>query len=174
MCNRCPSYRYRCGTPVSRAGYPGTVCPVRYPGLPTDPLAPMDNTVRGPPPPPLGPLPQEVLMLEWIDDVHLLETQAWGAPINYEIAAPLLRDAVASLTAAAGRGEGGAAGGAAARLGGGGAAGGAGPRFLSLIMRTMIKAPSAPPRCTKCWCIVFLATQGVASSARPRAHAQTG
>ncbi|KAG2436537.1 hypothetical protein HYH02_011475 [Chlamydomonas schloesseri] len=45
--------------------------------------------------------PQEAMQLEWVDDIHLLETQAWGADINYQIAAPLLRDAALSLKAAA-------------------------------------------------------------------------
>ncbi|GLC49087.1 hypothetical protein PLESTB_000181100 [Pleodorina starrii] len=45
--------------------------------------------------------PEEVLMLEWVDDIHLLETQSYGAAINYDIAAPLLRDATEALRAAA-------------------------------------------------------------------------
>ncbi|KAG2443864.1 hypothetical protein HXX76_002207 [Chlamydomonas incerta] len=45
--------------------------------------------------------PQEAMQLEWVDDVHLLETQSWGADINYRIAAPLLRDAALSLRGAA-------------------------------------------------------------------------
>ncbi|PNW73688.1 hypothetical protein CHLRE_13g568600v5 [Chlamydomonas reinhardtii] len=45
--------------------------------------------------------PQEAMQLEWVDDIHLLETQSWGADINYRIAAPLLRDAALSLKGAA-------------------------------------------------------------------------
>ncbi|EFJ49629.1 hypothetical protein VOLCADRAFT_104207 [Volvox carteri f. nagariensis] len=45
--------------------------------------------------------PEEVMMLEWVDDIHLLETQSYGATINYEIAAPLLHDATEALKAAA-------------------------------------------------------------------------
>lgn len=44
---------------------------------------------------------QEVALLNYIDDVHLLETQSYGASINYEIAAPLLADLVAALQQAA-------------------------------------------------------------------------
>eukprot|EP00198_Chlamydomonas_reinhardtii_P004373 XP_001693709.1 predicted protein [Chlamydomonas reinhardtii] len=43
--------------------------------------------------------PQEAMQLEWVDDIHLLETQSWGADINYRIAAPLLRDAALLLFA---------------------------------------------------------------------------
>ncbi len=35
---------------------------------------------------------QDRRVLEWLDDVGLLEAQGWGAEINYRIAAPLLRD----------------------------------------------------------------------------------
>ncbi|GIM03204.1 hypothetical protein Vretimale_8003 [Volvox reticuliferus] len=52
--------------------------------------------------------PEEVLMLEWVDDIHLLETQSYGATINYEIAAPLLRDMTETLREAAGTMPGGA------------------------------------------------------------------
>ncbi|KAG2495101.1 hypothetical protein HYH03_006711 [Edaphochlamys debaryana] len=45
--------------------------------------------------------PEEAVLLEWVEDVHLMETQSWGAPINYQIAAPLLRDAALALRQAA-------------------------------------------------------------------------
>ncbi|KXZ41450.1 hypothetical protein GPECTOR_462g371 [Gonium pectorale] len=59
---------------------------------------------------------EDALLLEWVDDVHLLETQSYGAPINWQIAAPLLRDAAASLRAAAETRPGAAEGAPAARL----------------------------------------------------------
>ncbi|GAX82686.1 hypothetical protein CEUSTIGMA_g10112.t1 [Chlamydomonas eustigma] len=42
-------------------------------------------------------LPSEVSLLEWMDDVDLLENHGYGASINYQMAAPLLGDLVASL-----------------------------------------------------------------------------
>ena len=36
--------------------------------------------------------PNEVAMLEWMDDVSLMEGHAYGSKINYEIASPLLYD----------------------------------------------------------------------------------
>lgn len=39
--------------------------------------------------------------MEWIEDVRLIETQSYGAAINYQIAAPLLADMLGSLKRAA-------------------------------------------------------------------------
>lgn len=44
---------------------------------------------------------QEMLLLEWVDDIHMIETQSYGAAINYNIAAPLLHDITESLKQAA-------------------------------------------------------------------------
>lgn len=41
--------------------------------------------------------PTEVALLEWMDDVGLYEQHGYGAPINYEIATPLLADLVKTL-----------------------------------------------------------------------------
>lgn len=36
--------------------------------------------------------PKEVAMLEWMDDVSLMEGHGYGSKLNYEIASPLLYD----------------------------------------------------------------------------------
>lgn len=41
--------------------------------------------------------PEEMALLEWVTDVSLLESLAWGSHINYAIAAPLLQDLRNSL-----------------------------------------------------------------------------
>jgi hypothetical protein len=45
--------------------------------------------------------PQDILLLEWLEDVRLYEVQGYGAAINYQIAAPLLADVAAALVSAA-------------------------------------------------------------------------
>jgi hypothetical protein len=35
--------------------------------------------------------------LEWLDDVDLMESHAWGSEVNYRMAAPLLQDLRATL-----------------------------------------------------------------------------
>jgi hypothetical protein len=40
---------------------------------------------------------QELALLEWLDDVELLESHSWGSAVNYKIAAPLLADLRATL-----------------------------------------------------------------------------
>lgn len=45
--------------------------------------------------------PEELSVLEWVTDVSLLESLAWGSHINYAIAAPLLQDLRESLQTAA-------------------------------------------------------------------------
>ncbi|KAF6248610.1 histidine phosphatase superfamily [Scenedesmus sp. NREL 46B-D3] len=42
-----------------------------------------------------------VMLLEWLEDVRLYETQGYGAEVNYGIAAPLLSDIASALTSAA-------------------------------------------------------------------------
>ncbi|WIA34254.1 hypothetical protein OEZ86_012605 [Tetradesmus obliquus] len=43
----------------------------------------------------------DAVLLEWLEDVRLYETQGYGAEVNYGIAAPLLSDIASALTAAA-------------------------------------------------------------------------
>ena len=45
--------------------------------------------------------PAEHARMEWIDDVAFLNKRGWAHTINYDIAAPLLRDAAAALRSAA-------------------------------------------------------------------------
>ena len=41
--------------------------------------------------------PAEMALLEWMDDVSLMEEHGYGSRINYEIASPLLADLHKSL-----------------------------------------------------------------------------
>ncbi|GFH24815.1 uncharacterized protein HaLaN_22676, partial [Haematococcus lacustris] len=45
--------------------------------------------------------PEQVELLEWLDDVDLLESHSWGARINYAIAGPLLAHMRSALQSAA-------------------------------------------------------------------------
>ncbi|KAF5828132.1 histidine phosphatase superfamily [Dunaliella salina] len=43
----------------------------------------------------------DVRLLEWVEDVHLIESHGYGSPINYNIAAPLLHNLRSALKGAA-------------------------------------------------------------------------
>ncbi|MEW5301092.1 MAG: hypothetical protein WDW36_003972 [Sanguina aurantia] len=49
--------------------------------------------------------PEEHLLLEYLEDVKLVETQSYGSPLNFQIAAPLLQDLSQTLTAVAAGGD---------------------------------------------------------------------